>query len=45
MRYGFGGEEKSLADIGKILNFSKEGVRQIEKKAIAKLGNDMRLCA
>lgn len=45
MRYGFGGEEKSLADIGKILNFSKEGVRQIEKKAIRKLHDDIRLSA
>lgn len=41
MRYGLDCEEKSLADIGKVLDFSKEGVRQIEKKALIKLQNEL----
>ncbi|MEK6557058.1 MAG: sigma-70 family RNA polymerase sigma factor [Candidatus Margulisiibacteriota bacterium] len=38
MHYGFeDGQEKSLADIGRILGISRERVRQIKERAIAKL--------
>lgn len=38
LRYGLNdGEDKTLAEIGRILNLSRERIRQIEKKALTKL--------
>ena len=37
LRYGFYGEPKTLAEIGKILGFTHERIRQIEVKAIRKI--------
>ena len=45
LRFGFSNttnkkKQLSLADIGKILNLTHEGVRVIEKRALSKLSND-----
>lgn len=41
-KYGFiDGKEYSLSDLSKILNISRERVRQIEKKALKKMTNDL----
>ena len=37
MRFGFDGVEKTLEEIGEILNLTRERVRQIEKKALDKI--------
>ncbi len=40
LRFGFGGEEpKTLKEVGKILNISRERARQLETKALRKLRN------
>lgn len=36
-RYGFGQEQQSLADIGRVYNVSRERIRQIETKAMTHL--------
>jgi len=43
MRFGlFGGEQKTLKDIGELLNLSRERIRQIEFKAMEKLRRSKR---
>ena len=37
LRYGFYGKQRTLEEIGKEMNLTREGVRLIEEKAIAKL--------
>jgi len=38
--YGFeDGQTRSMSDIGIVLGYTKENIRQIKKKAVAKLGN------
>lgn len=39
-RYGIGVEPESLVEIGKRLGISREGVRQLEHRVLAKLQND-----
>lgn len=42
-RFGFDGEQmKTLAELGTILGYTKENVRQIQKKAVAKLREAVR---
>lgn len=38
--YGFeDGQTRSMSDIGIVLGYTKENIRQIKKKAVTKLGN------
>jgi RNA polymerase sigma factor (sigma-70 family) len=41
LRYGFDGDELSLRQVGERLGLSGERVRQLERRALAKLGAAM----
>ena len=42
MRYGLDGEEPmSLSEIGTLMGYSRERIRQIEKKALESLRKDL----
>ena len=44
MRFGLdGGPPRSLDDIGKLFGVTRERVRQMERRALSKLGNDARI--